>query len=272
MNKYYDWNRTLSKELCCEMEKFENKPTCEGLKNIKNLIKSMVGLQELEAAGAMRKYFEDEHGYDSVSGEFDDRGRSREYYYPHHGIYNAVQPYPTYPYSPYINPNGVDDESMMRWDGRYGEPMNRGRSRDSRGRYNDGRDGMRGRDEERDGYRIYNHADPEKAKSMKKLTDSDYDKWLEDMEGADGTMGPMWTEDETSSVAKKIGIDFKKYTPKVFQVAMDMMYSDYCEVAEKFDVDKPEFYAEMAKAYLEDEDSIKGGDKLSAYYEYIVEK
>lgn len=261
---YYDMNRCLCKELCCEFEKFENEPHPEILKGIKDLIESMVGLTELEAAGAMREYLEDEHGYDSYSGEFKDRDWSKP-----HRVWNAARPYPmTTP--PYYG----GDYDMMMNDGRYmnrGDGMdgrmdmdgtyNRGRSRDSRGRYNDGR-GM-------DGYGIYNMA--QMKEHIKNMSDHDYDKWLEAMEGADGSVGPMWTEEETTSVAKKIGVDFKHFTPKEFQVAMDMQYSDVCEVAEEFGVNKPEFYAKLAKAWLMDEDTLKGGKKLSAYHEYVVE-
>lgn len=250
---YYDMNKCLCKELCCEFEKFENDPKAEYLHNIHKLIESMVGLTELEAAGAMREYLEEEHGYDSRSGQFMNRGWDRRY-----PIMNA-----TMPNYPMINPPYYGGDYSMMDDGRYmnrGDGMDvydRGRSRDSRGRYNDGRMG------------IYNMA--HMKEHIKEMSDHDYDKWLEKMEGADGSIGPMWTEEETTSVAKKIGVDFKNFTPKEFQVAMDMMYSDMCEVAEEFNVNKPEFYAKLAKAWLIDEDTLKGGKKLSAYHEYLVE-
>lgn len=260
---YYDMNKCLCKELCCEFEKFENMQTQEVLHNIHKLIDSMVGLTELEAAGAMREYLEDEHGYDSKSGEF--KGRNWDGY---HGIYNDARRYPmmprnmAYPGYTYTGLPYGKDYDMMDDDDRYmgrmdGEAYDRGRSRDIRGRYNDGRMG------------IYNMA--HMKEHIKEMSDHDYDKWLEGMEGADGSIGPMWTEEETTSVAKRIGIDFNNFTPKEFQVAMDMMYSDMCEVAEEFNVNKPEFYAKLAKAWLLDEDTLKGGEKLSAYHEYVVD-
>ncbi len=54
-----------------------------------------------------------------------------------------------------------------------------------------------------------------------------------------------------------------------FFVAMNMMYSDYCKVFRKFGVgDKVDFYACMAKAFLDDKDAHT--DKLARYYEYVV--
>ena len=49
-----------------------------------------------------------------------------------------------------------------------------------------------------------------------------------------------------------------------------MMYSDYCQVAKRQSVDTPGFYADMAKAFLEDGDAVDG--KAYAYREYITEK
>lgn len=43
--------------------------------------------------------------------------------------------------------------------------------------------------------------------------------------------------------------------PMEWYVAMNMMYSDYCETAKKMGMDKPEFYAHMAKDFLMDKDA-----------------
>lgn len=56
-------------------------------------------------------------------------------------------------------------------------------------------------------------------------------------------------------------------------LAMNMVYSDYCKVAKKYGVDTPEFYADMAKAFLRDKDfDGKPEEKLYLYYKSIVEK
>jgi hypothetical protein len=53
-----------------------------------------------------------------------------------------------------------------------------------------------------------------------------------------------------------------------FFVAVNMMYSDYCKVAEKMNVSKLDFYGHMAKAFLHDEDA--GPHKLMKYMEEVV--
>jgi hypothetical protein len=52
-----------------------------------------------------------------------------------------------------------------------------------------------------------------------------------------------------------------------FYVAMNMMYSDYCDPAKKMGVDRGDFYALMAKAFLMDDDA--GPHKLQKYMETI---
>lgn len=47
-------------------------------------------------------------------------------------------------------------------------------------------------------------------------------------------------------------------------------YSDYYKIGKEFNLNSVDFYAAMAHAFLDDEDA--GEDKLSKYYECIVEK
>ena len=54
-----------------------------------------------------------------------------------------------------------------------------------------------------------------------------------------------------------------------FYTAINMMYSDYCEVAKKLGVDRTDFYALMAKSFLEDKDA--GPHKLQKYMMTIPE-
>lgn len=89
--------------------------------------------------------------------------------------------------------------------------------------------------------------------------------WVAGMANEDGTTGSHWTMDQTKQVQAQKGINCD---PVYFWVAMNMMYSDYCAVAKKFGADNPDFYAEMAKAFLEDKDAASG--KLARYYYAIV--
>ena len=53
-------------------------------------------------------------------------------------------------------------------------------------------------------------------------------------------------------------------------VTMNMMYSDYYPVAVEFGLNRPEFYAALAKAFLLDKDGPGPERKLMAYYEHIA--
>ena len=91
--------------------------------------------------------------------------------------------------------------------------------------------------------------------------------WVAAMENADGTHGGHWTMDQTEQVRKQKSLSCD---PVMFYAAMNMMYSDYCKVAEKFNAAGPDFYVCMAKAFLDDKDAAP--NKLARYYRSIVEK
>lgn len=89
--------------------------------------------------------------------------------------------------------------------------------------------------------------------------------WVKAMKNADGTTGAHWTIEQTNQAMEQQKINCDELD---FYITMNMMYSDYCKVAKKFNCSTVEFYACMAKAFLEDKDA--QGDKLSRYYEYIA--
>ena len=92
-------------------------------------------------------------------------------------------------------------------------------------------------------------------------------EWVRDMKNGDGSTGEHWKPEHTEPLRVAHCPDCEKME---FWAAMNMMYSDYCEVAKKMNVDKPEFYACMAKAFLMDEDA--GREKLAKYIKYVAEK
>lgn len=96
-------------------------------------------------------------------------------------------------------------------------------------------------------------------------------RWAEHMQNADGTVGPHWTMEQTSAVADASGAG-RDIPHWVFGVTMNMMYSDYYDVARKFGVNVPEFYAELARAFLMDKDGPGTEEKLCAYYRCIVKQ
>ncbi len=93
------------------------------------------------------------------------------------------------------------------------------------------------------------------------------EEWLESMKNEDGTTGPHWPMEKTKQVQSQKGIDAD---PLAFWVAMNMIYSDYAEVAKKLNVNSADFYACMAEAFLKDKDALP--DKLERYYQFIVKK
>lgn len=92
--------------------------------------------------------------------------------------------------------------------------------------------------------------------------------WMEHMENADGSTGPHWTMDQTTAVADSLGI--REIRPWAWGVAMNMMYSDYYPVAVEFGLNRPDFYAALAKAFLLDKDGPGAEEKLLRYYTHVV--
>lgn len=92
-------------------------------------------------------------------------------------------------------------------------------------------------------------------------------EWVEEMKNSDGSEGAHWNMEQLKNLREKMG--FSQLDPMEFYVAVNMMYSDYCAVAKKYNIDNPEFYAHMAKAFLEDKDA--GPGKLAKYFEIVVD-
>ena len=109
----------------------------------------------------------------------------------------------------------------------------------------------------------------EKLECGETFTKEDAFYWVEHMENSDGTTGAQWTMDETRAMATSMGV----YLPAcIWFAAVNMMRSDYCMVARKHGVDKPEFYADMAQAFLLDKDAGEPEEKIAAYYHCIAKK
>lgn len=102
------------------------------------------------------------------------------------------------------------------------------------------------------------------------LTDEDLRAWVSRMENADGSVGAHWTEAQTNSIAQAIDVAFGEVSAAEFWAAMNMMYSDYAPAGLKYGVDRPEFYADLAKEFLFDKDGPGPSAKLAAYYNAVV--
>ena len=104
------------------------------------------------------------------------------------------------------------------------------------------------------------------------LSKDEAKRWAARMENADGTTGPHWTMEQTTAVAESMGIHAPLVPRWAWGVTMNMMYSDYYDVAMEFGVNRPEFYAALAKAFLMDKDGPEPEEKLCAYYKHIASR
>ena len=105
---------------------------------------------------------------------------------------------------------------------------------------------------------------------MMEFTEDDATEWTARMKNAAGSTGPHWTMEQTTAVAESMGIQAPVVPRWAWGVAMNMMYSDYYPVAVEFGLNRPEFYAALAKAFLLDKDGPGPEQKLMAYYEHIA--
>lgn len=130
-----------------------------------------------------------------------------------------------------------------------------------------GLDAMSAPTEERHKADKHEAAHVEHAAHPAHLTLEDAKRWTSKMQNADGTKGCHWTLEQTQDVAKQRNITCD---PNDFWAVMNMMYSDYCQVAKRQSVDTPGFYADMAKAFLDDTDAADG--KAYLYWDCIADK
>lgn len=104
----------------------------------------------------------------------------------------------------------------------------------------------------------------------REMTKADAEAWANHMVNEDGTTGPHWGVDQTTAIAESMGMTWEKVSRPCWWITMNMMYSDYSGVAEKYGVSIAEFYADMARAFLMDKDGPGAKEKLAAYYHGIV--
>lgn len=93
--------------------------------------------------------------------------------------------------------------------------------------------------------------------------------WVEHMKNADGSRGGRWNYEEIRQYAQNFGITGEEEVIEFFAM-INAMYSDYCKVAQKFGVNKPEFYGSLAKAWMDDKDAVE--DKTAVYFDCIAMK
>lgn len=95
-------------------------------------------------------------------------------------------------------------------------------------------------------------------------------KAVNKMENEDGTRGPHWSLEETTSLANQFGINLNnRFNRYDWFVALNMIYSDYYKVLVNItNSNTPKHYVEFAKAWLNDKDIDEG--KMWYYYIYVM--
>lgn len=111
-----------------------------------------------------------------------------------------------------------------------------------------------------------------KDKSHQRMTREIAEEWTGAMEGADPAKphGAKWTPEQVKPIAAKYGVPTEGDRFWEFYAVMNAMYSDYYVVAKKYNQLTPDFFADMAMAFISDKDAVE--NKVMMYYECIVEK
>ena len=105
------------------------------------------------------------------------------------------------------------------------------------------------------------------SNEQKPLDKETVTRWVEEMEDGEGVRGGKYTWHQAQQYAMNMGITGQQRLME-FYWAMNAMYADYHHVGKKFGVDKPEFYAHLAKCFLEDPDA--KDNKVEEYVKHIV--
>lgn len=92
------------------------------------------------------------------------------------------------------------------------------------------------------------------------FTEADAREWVSHMDPPG-----KWTMDQTTTVMEQMGYHFR---PCVFYAVMNMLWSDYGKTIEKHGLDRPAFWAELAKDFIDDKDS--EDMKVGRYWRDIV--
>lgn len=213
----------------------------------------------------------------------DSRGRYMEHedgnrmaYEGNQGNESAYRPWPEPHIPPYLDRPGMEDGSRMRdhnivniRDYQDKRRIGFGENRDEGGedmrlygrRYNPDRMSM-GRSAPQS--HMMGYADGEDGDH---LTREEAEKWVKGMKSEDGKTGGRWPYQEIKQYAGNFGIQGEDKVIEFYAV-MNALYTDYCKVAKKHGVDKVDFWADMAKAFIYDKDANPG--KVKMYYECIA--
>ena len=95
-------------------------------------------------------------------------------------------------------------------------------------------------------------------------------KAVSKMENEDGTRGPHWSIEETTTLANQYGISLgNRFNRYDWFVALNMVYSDYYKVIITMtNSNSTKHFVELAKAWINDKDIDEG--KMWYYYIYVM--
>lgn len=105
--------------------------------------------------------------------------------------------------------------------------------------------------------------------SGEKLSEEDLKEWYDELcEKLPEQYKHLYKKEKIEEVAKQMNVEFKEFKPMELVVTTTMIASDYPKSVGYADINRN---VAMAKEWLEDKDSnLKGGEKLSAYYDSVV--
>lgn len=181
---------------------------------------------------------------------------------------NRMREYP--PYGNEMRYERMEDERMREEN----IPENR-RRRDSRGRFMEQEEmptshydeGWYGRGENQD------HQNTKqtniigfKMKQNKNMNNGKLDferarKWVE-------SVGEHFPMEKTKTIMQHVGAE--DCNPIEFWAVINSLYSDYAEVMKKYNMDVPDVYGALTKAWLKDDDAVE--NKAAEYLECIVKQ
>lgn len=121
-------------------------------------------------------------------------------------------------------------------------------------------------------YDDYDDESHERRRREMRLSKADINHWKKKLQNTDGTKGEHYDYNQVMDIAEKMNIKFDKFDEKEFCMAINMLYSDYAHVVRKYVSQEKElhFFAELAKAFLDDPDGPESSEKLALYYHCIA--
>lgn len=94
----------------------------------------------------------------------------------------------------------------------------------------------------------------------REFTEEDAKRWVDGMEPP-----ARWTREQTTSVMRQKGYHHRECE---YWAVMNALYSDYGKTMQKYGIDRPEIWADLAHDWLEDQDA--QAHKAGRYWRDIV--